>query len=162
MPLDPAFIADCPYAPDAQLIDDILLVDRERSRIVARMPTHVDIPITRDQRVHPVRHPRHVSGGLIVHITGIVGFAHAYHILDLRHADGWSGYGTHIKSARFKRMAGIGEPLELGCTAASVRRIRGNYFIVYRFDFHQAGELVYESEQSAVFTRAAADERAAL
>jgi hypothetical protein len=157
--LDPAFVADCPYGPGGLLIDDIVSIDRERSRIVARMPTGDDLPITRDQRAHPVRHPRHVSGGLIVHVTGIVGFAHGYHILDLRHADGWIGYGTHIHSARFKRMAGIGAPLELECTATSVRRIRGNYFITYRFDFRQEAELIYEAEQSAVWTRVVDEQR---
>jgi len=153
MPLDAAFVADCPYLPDAQLLDQILVVDRERSRIVARMATHAGMPLTRDQRTHPVRHPRHVSGGLIVHVTGILGFAHGYYVLDLRHAAGWTGYGTHIHSARYRKMASIGEPLELECVATAQRRIRGAYFITYRFDFRQGEERVYESEQSAVWTR---------
>jgi hypothetical protein len=153
MPLDPAFVADCPYGPGGILIDDITLVDRDASRIVARMPTHADLPITREQRAHPVRHPRHVSGGLMIHVTGIVGFAHGYHILDLRHADGWTGYGTHIHHGRFKRLATVDAPIDLGCTATSVRKIRGTYFITYRFDFRQGADLVYESEQSAVWHR---------
>src|SRR5687768_3882833 len=87
MVLDPAFVADCPYAPSALLIDDIVAIDREASAIVARMATTAEQPLTRDQRADPVRHPRHVSGALMIHATGILGFAHAYHILELRHAD---------------------------------------------------------------------------
>jgi hypothetical protein len=78
MPLDPDFVADCPYGPGGLLLDDILSVDKERGHIVARMLTHDDLPLTREQRAHPVRHPHHVSGGLIVHMTGLIGFVHAY------------------------------------------------------------------------------------
>jgi hypothetical protein len=153
MALEPGFIADCPYGPGALLIDDIVEIDRDAGSIVASMPTHDDLPITRDQRAHPERHPRHVSGGLMVHATGVLGFAHAYFLLDLRHADGWIGYGTHIHDARFRKMASIGEPLLLACTAKQSRRIQGAIFARYAFRFTQSGELVYESEQSAVWTR---------
>ena len=88
MPLDPAFVDDCPYGPGGLLLDELLEVDRDRSRVVVRMPTHAELPLTREQRAHPLYHPRHVSGGLMVHMTGMVGFVHAYYVLDLRHADG--------------------------------------------------------------------------
>ena len=61
------------------------------------MPTIYAFPLTRAQRAHPVFHPRHVSGGLMVHMTGMVAFVHAYYVLDLRHADGWSA--TAVASA---------------------------------------------------------------
>ena len=64
MPLDPAFIADCPYSPDALLIDEIVEVDREKSSVIVRMPAHAELPLTRSQRTHPVRHPQHVAGHL--------------------------------------------------------------------------------------------------
>ena len=153
MPLDPAFVADCPYGPSGLLIDDIVEIDRAGSRIVATMPTHAELPITRDQRADPVRHPRHVSGGLMIHVTGMVGFAHGYHVLDLRHADGWIGYGTHIHEARFRKMARIGPPLVLSCTATSVRKIRGALVVRYAFGFTQEGESVYEGDQTALFHR---------
>ena len=153
MVLDPAFVADCPYEPSALLIDDIIAIDREASSIIARMATTAELPLTRDQRVDPVRHPRHVSGGLMIHATGIVGFAHAYYILDLRHADGWTGYGTHIHEGRFRRMGKIGPPMELACKATSLRRIRGALVARYELRFTQSGELVYEGEHSAIFTR---------
>jgi 3-hydroxymyristoyl/3-hydroxydecanoyl-(acyl carrier protein) dehydratase len=157
MPLDPGFVADCPYGPDALLIDDVLSIDRAASAIVARMPTTELLPITRDQRTHPVRHPRHVSGGLMIHATGIMGFAHAYFVLELRHADGWIGYGTHIHDGRFRKLARVGEPLRLRCTATMVRKIRGAIVARYQFEFRQADEVVYEGDQTAMFTRVAAD-----
>lgn len=153
MALDPAFVADCPYAPGALLIDDVVRVDREASTVVASMPTHADLPITRDQRAHPERHPLHVSGGLMIHVTGILGFAHAYYVLDLRHAQGWIGYGTHIHEGRFKKMGKVGPAMLLTCSAKSVRKIRSAIVARYSFRFEQQGELVYEGDQSAIFTK---------
>lgn len=155
MPLDPAFLEDCPYGPGAILIDEILDVDRDAGLVKARLPATEDLPFTRDQRAHPVRHPRHVAGSVMVHATGILGFAHAYYCLDLRHADGWIGYGTHIHTARFRKMATCDRPLELVCRSTDLRRIRGNIFGRYEFRFYQAGEVVYEGDQSAIFTRMA-------
>ena len=39
------------------------------------------------------------------HMTGMIGFVHAYYVLGLRHADGWIGYGAKIHSARFRALA---------------------------------------------------------
>jgi len=153
--LEAAFVADCAYAPEAILFDEILELDRDAGRIVARMPTHDRLPLTDRQRVHPRRHPRHVSGALMVHLTAMLGFAHAYYVLGLRHADGWIGYGTHIHSARYGRLAVIGPPLRLEGRATRVRRIRGSVYVRYAFRFEQEGEVVYESEQGAVWRREA-------
>jgi len=153
MALAAEFVADCPYGPGGLLIDDIVTLDRETSSIVATMPTHSDFPLTRDQRVHPQRHPHHVSGALMIHATGILGFAHAYFLLELRHADGWIGYGTHIHNARFRRMGRIGPPMTLACTATAVRRIKGSILARYKFRFEQEGDLVYEGDQSALWSR---------
>lgn len=153
MALDPAFVADCPYGPTALLIDEIISIDRDAGSIVARMPTHEDLPLTRDQRVHPERHPRHVSGALMIHATGMVGFAHAYFLLGLRHAEGWIGYGTHVHAGRFRRMGQIGEPMILACTATSIRRIQGSIAARYAFRFTQRDELVYEGDHSAMWAR---------
>lgn len=153
MALDPAFVADAPYGPGGLLFDDIIRVDREASVVVATMSTSADLPLTREQRSHPERHPAHVAGGLMIHLTGMLGFAHAYYVLDLRHADGWTGYGTNIHDARFRKMARIGPPLELACTAVNVRRIRGSIVARYRFAISQEGEAVYTGEHTALFTR---------
>lgn len=108
MPLDPAFVADCPYGPDGLLLDDVVSVDVERGHVAARMPTHDDLPLTREQRAHPVFHPRHVSGGLMVHMTGMMGFVHAYYVLGLRHAEAGSataGASTARASRRSRSQA---------------------------------------------------------
>ena len=159
MPLDPAFVADCPYGPGGLLLDEVLTIDRANDFVRARMPTHDDLPLTREQRVHPVRHPRHISGGLMVHMTGMLGFVHAYYVLDLRHADGWIGYGGRIYEAKFHTLATPGEPLILEGKAVKVRRIGASVFARYEFHFFQGETLVYSGEQAAMWSRtgAAAD-----
>jgi hypothetical protein len=161
MPLDPAFVADCPYGPGGLLIDDILHIDAEQQLVRARMPTFEELPLTREQRAHPVRHPRHVSGGLMVHMTGMVAFVHAYYLLGLKHADGWVGYGAKIHSARFKSLArvrpsGDSEPLVLECRAKQVRRGDTSVFARYAFTFTQTVDgvtsVIYEGDQSAFWT----------
>jgi hypothetical protein len=151
MPLDPAFVADCPYGPGGLLIDEILEVDRAKSSIRARMATHDDLPLTREQRVHELYHPRHVSGGLMVHLTGMLGFVHAYYVLDLRHQDGWIGYGVRITDARFHAIARPGAPLDMFCRATRVRRTPKSVFGRYEFEFTQSGTLVYSSDQTAMW-----------
>jgi hypothetical protein len=151
MPLEPDFVADCFYGPDALLIDEILEIDRERGIVRARMPTSEGMPLTRDQRGDPRRHPRHVAAALLVHATGILGFAHAYYVLSLRHRDGWVGFGTHIHKARFRALAAVGTPLVAECRQLEVRRLAGNLFVRYAFGFKQGETVVYESEQSAVW-----------
>lgn len=153
MALDPAFAADCPYGPGGLLIDDVVEVDMEASRVVARMPTHNDLPLTREQRAHPVKHPQHVSGGLMVHMTGMVGFAHAYYVLGLRHSEGWIGYGGRIHSARFVAMAVPGEPLMLECKATQLRKSATKILARYTFAFSQNDTLVYKGDQTALWLR---------
>jgi hypothetical protein len=154
--LDPEFVADCPYAPGGLLIDEIVEVDPEAGRVVVRMPTHGELPLTREQRAHPLRHPAHVAGGLMVHMTGMAGFAHAYYVLGLRHADGWIGYGGAIHKARFKALATLGEPIVIECTTTSVRRGPAKILARYDLVFRQGDVIVYEGDQSALWMRVAA------
>ncbi len=153
MPLDPDFVADAPYSPEGLLLDEILLIDPANQLILARMPTSEDLPLTRTQRAHPVRHPRHVSGGLMIHMTGMLGFAHAYYILGLRHADGWIGYGAKINSGRFSALASTDAPLLLECRATRIRRGTTSIVARYLFTFTQersgARTVVYEGDQTA-------------
>jgi hypothetical protein len=153
MPIEQAFIDDCPYAPGGMLLDEVLVVDRDKSLVRVRMPTHDDLPITREQRVHPLKHPRHVSGGLMVHMTGMAGFVHAYYVFDLRHADGWIGYGGRIHDARYKSLALPGVPIEIECQTTKVRR--GSKRIVARYDlrFYQGSSLVYVGDQTAMWLK---------
>ncbi len=152
MELDPYFVGDCPYGPGGLLLDAITCVDRVESLIVARMPTHDELPLTREQRAHPVRHPRHISGGLMVHMTGMVAFAHAFYVLDLRHRDGWIGYGGRIHSARFRALATPGEPMSLECRGTQIRKGSKSVLARYAFRFFQGETLVYEGDQTAMWS----------
>jgi hypothetical protein len=159
--LESAFIADCPYGPEGLMIDDVLEIDVEKSMVRVRMPTHEQLPITSTQRAHPVLHPRHVSGGLMVHMTGMVGFVHAYYVLGLRHHDGWIGYGVKIHHARFHSLAHVNAPLELKGWATTVRRGDSKILARYSFEFTQEGRLVYEGDQTAMWSRVAQGSEAA-
>jgi hypothetical protein len=151
MKLDQAFIDDCPYAPDALFLDEVLELDREASRVVATMNVHEHLPLTRSQRVHPLKHPRHVSGGLMVHVTGMLGFLHAYYVFDLRHADGWIGYGAKIHGVRYHALAKMGEPLLLTAQTTRVRKGTRNIVARYTFTFKQGDAVVYEGDQTAMW-----------
>jgi hypothetical protein len=156
--LESAFLDDCPSGPEGIILDKIVEVDRGASRLVARMPCRADLPLTSTQRTHPIFHPLHVAGGLMIHVTGIVGFAHAYYVLDLRHRQGWVGFGARIHDARFRALAQPEEPILIECRATRLRR--GPRRVVGRYDFRfsQAGKLVYEGDQSAVFMLVGAGE----
>lgn len=157
MALDPDFVKDCLYYPDGLLIDEVLAVDEAQSLVRVRMPTHADLPLTREQRVDPVIHPRHVSGGLMVHMTGVAAFAHFYYVLGLRHSQRWTGYGVRIQDARFHALAKVGPPLVLECKALRTRK-RGMHLLVqYEFKFYQDDKLVYEGQQTAMWMQVPVD-----
>lgn len=151
--LEPEFVADCPYGPGGLLIDDVLEIDQNSGVVRALMHTHDDLPLTREQRAHPVRHPRHVSGGLMVHMTGMIAFVHAYYVLGLRHSDGWVGYGGRIHGARFRALAKPGDPMVLTCKPKHVRRGPQRILARYEFEFHQGNTLVYEGDQTAMWLK---------
>ena len=44
MPLEPDFVADCPYGPGGLLIDEILTIERENHFVRCRMPTYEELP----------------------------------------------------------------------------------------------------------------------
>lgn len=153
MGLDPKFVADCPYGPGGLLIDELLEVDVEKSMVRARMPSHGDLPLTREQRNHPLLHPAHVSGGLIVHMTGMLGFLHAYYVYGLRHAEGWVGYGVRIHAARFHNLGAMGESIELKGWATHARKGDTKILARYSFEFTQGKKLIYEGDQTALWTK---------
>lgn len=148
---DAAFLADLPYDPEVLLFDAIVELDRAASRVTCRMPTLETLPLTRSQRAHPVLHPRHVSGGLLVHATGMLGFVHSYFVLGLRHREGWVGYGTHIHSATFRKLVPPGEPILATCTATKIRSGRKRHVARYGFRFTHEGDLCYEGDQTAMW-----------
>jgi len=154
--LDLEFLADSPYGPEGLLFDAIVDIDHEASRIVMRMPTHENLPLTNTQRTHPVHHPSHVNGGLMVHMTGMVAYAHFYYVFGLRHSEGWVGFGARIYSARFVALAPPGEPMELECHCTQHRQSETRILARYDFRFRQAGNLIYRSDQSALWLKTGA------
>jgi hypothetical protein len=153
MPLEPAFVEDCPYGPGGLLIDEILSIDAEKGEVICQMLMHDELPLTREQRVHPVRHPRHLSGGLMVHMTGMIGFVHAYYVLGLRHAEGWIGYGAKIHEARFLALARPGTPVVLKGWTTRSRRMNDNIMVRYQFEFRQGDTVIYTGDQTAMWAK---------
>jgi len=150
---DLSFMEDLPYDPEVLLFDELTEIDREKNLVRCRMDTHAELPLTRSQRAHPLLHPRHVAGGLMVHATGMLGFIHAYYMLGLRHHEGWIGYGTHIHRVVFRKLVVPGTPIEAVCVATRSRIGQKRHMIRYRFDFFHEGALCYEGEQTAVWMR---------
>lgn len=149
------FLDDLPYEPAVLLFDRLLEIDAAASRVRCRMPTDRPIPFTIHQRAHAARHPRHVAGAAMIHATGMLGFVHAYYLLGLRHAEGWIGYGTHIHSATFRKLVGPGVPMECSCTATKVRAGKSRYVVRYEFEFLHEGDVCYEGDQTAVWSKIA-------
>lgn len=150
---DQEFLDDLPYDPEVLLFDRLLELDAEHNRVRCRMVTHENLPLTASQRTHPVCHPRHVSGGLILHATGMLGFVHAYYLLGLRFRDGWVGYGTHVHRAVFRQMISPGDPVQATLVANRARMGKQRHFIRYKLEFRREGKLCYEGDQSAVWIR---------
>jgi 3-hydroxymyristoyl/3-hydroxydecanoyl-(acyl carrier protein) dehydratase len=146
-----AFLDDLPYDPEVLLFDEILELDPERNLVRCRMPTDRPLPFTTSQRAHPVRHPSHVAGAVMVHATGMLGFVHAWYLLGLRHHAGWVGYGTHIHRVVFRKLVPPGAPIEATCTATRTRAGKTRYVVRYSFDFRHEGDVCYEGDQSAVW-----------
>jgi hypothetical protein len=138
------------YRQEAFLVDEILAMDAEAGVIEARMDTQRKLPFAAAQRTSE-NHPGHVSGAEIIMITGGLGCLHAWFFHGCRWDEGWAGFGNRIHRADFKRLARIGPPLDL--VSRETRRRVGprRVLLRYEFEFSQAGELVYSSEQTAMF-----------
>jgi hypothetical protein len=150
MPLPPDFATECLYAPDVWFVHDLLELDPEQGRVRGRVDTTRLGPLVEAQVVTP-GHPRHVPGAVMVQITGTLGNLHAVYVLGLRPSQGWSGFGTHVRSARFPSIGRIGPPMDVELTATRVRRLRGRTFVEYRFRYEQEGREIYLSEQAAIW-----------
>jgi hypothetical protein len=152
-PFEESFPAPLPYDPEVLLFDQILEIDPARGLVACRMPVHAELPLTRSQRAHPVRHPRHVNGGLVIHATGMLGLVHAYYLLGLSFEDGWVGYGTHIHRGVFRNMIVPGEPVVATAQSKRARHGKLRHFVRYDLEFRQGGALCYEGDQSALWVR---------
>jgi len=155
---DQAFFDDMPYDPELLVFEQLLEVDPEKSLIRVRWRTRVDDVITRSQRNHPVRHPPHVSGALMVQATGTLGMVHAYYVMGLRHHEGWIGYGTHMKKAVFRKLVPPGDAIDCTCWAKRTRKGQIRHFLHYGFTFHHEQDVCYESEQMAMWILVDGDE----
>ena len=147
------FERECLYAPSHWYVHDVLELDPTEHRVVARIDTTRLGAAVDAQRLHP-GHLAHVPGAVVIQVTGTLGNLHAVYLMGLRPSEGWAGYGTHVRDARFRRMGRIGPPVIATATAWRRRQLRGSWFLDYRFRFEQEGEAVYESEQTAVWNRA--------
>ena len=90
----------------------------------------------------------------MVHMTGMVAFVHAYYVLDLRHADGWIGYGGRIHGARFKALARARRAAgaRVQATQVAARRRRASSRATTSAS-RRRGPLVYEGDQTALWQR---------
>lgn len=151
---DPAFLADLPYDPSVLFFDELTSIEADGDVLRCRMPTAQALPITSAQRAHPVRHPQHVAGAVMVHATGMLGFVHAYYVLGLRHHQGWIGYGTHIHRVVFRKLVVPGPaPIEATLKITKKRIGKARCFLRYEFEFLHEGQVCYEGDQSAMWLK---------
>ena len=148
---DDDFFSGFPYTREGFFLDRLIEVDREGNKITCEMETTKRFPLIDEQRHHEVLYPPHLPGGIIIHLTGIVGMAAAQLLLDIRFDRGWSGYGSRIHRAEFKRLVELGPPVLLEGRITSDKR-RGTMTILrYEFRFLQEGQLFYFGDQTAVY-----------
>jgi hypothetical protein len=148
MPLPADFAAECLYAPDHWYVHDLLEAEGDVVRALVdttRLGGLVDA-----QNATP-GHPKHVPGAVMVQITGTLGNLHAVYVMGLRPTLGWSGFGTHVRSAKFPSLGKIGPPMEVELRVTRQRKLRSRHFVDYAFTYTQEGRQVYVSEQAAIW-----------
>ncbi len=153
-PVDPAeldrFLDSFMYRQPAFLVDEIVELDRDAHRIVARMDTTRPLPFAAEQRAHD-HHPAHVSAGELLMATGSLGCLHAWFFHGCRWDEGWAGFGNRIHRADFKTLARLGPPLELESVETRSRVGPARVVLRYDFRFTQEDSLVYVGDQTAMF-----------
>ncbi len=152
MPLPEDFAEQALYTEDHWFVHDLVELDVQNHRIVALMDTRRIGTAVRAQNAWPLHH-KHLPGAVAIQVTGTLGNLHAVYCQGLKLTEGWVGYGTHLKKARFPTMGEIGPPVVLNVEATRRRNIRGTWFFDYSFRFEQDGRCVFESEQIAAWTR---------
>jgi len=98
-------------------------------------------------------HVKHVPGVCVIQATGTLGQLWAVFGLGLKPSEGWAGYGTHIKKARFGQMGEIGPAVLAQATCTKQRQIRGTWFCDFSFRFSQDDRTLYTSEQTAAWVK---------
>ncbi len=140
------------YTEQAVLIDEIVALDREQSRIEALLDTTRPLPFAACQRTSE-SHPGHVSGAELLMVTGALGCLHAWFFHGVRWSEGWAGFGNRVHRADFKRLARLGPPIRLESRETRTRARESRVVLRYEFRFTQGEELVYHGDQSAMFVR---------
>ena len=155
-PYDPqemrSFLETFLYQPEGFLIDEVLRLDQDALTIEALMDTTRALPIASLQRASP-RHPAHVTGAEMIVLTANLGGMHAWFFHGCRWDAGWSGFGTRIHRAEFKRLATLGPPLRLQSRETRTRLGAKRIVLRLEFRFWQEERLVYRGDQSAVFLK---------
>lgn len=152
MPFPPEFEREALYDPAHWYVHDVLELDADAHRVVGLVDTARLGALVEAQRPWP-GHERHLPGAIAMQITGTLGNLHAVCVMGLRASEGWVGFGTHVRDARFRKAGLIGPPIRAAAEAHRRRQLRGTWFLDYRFRYEQEGEVVFESEQTAVWTR---------
>lgn len=152
LPLPADFEAECLYRPEAWFLHDLIELDADAGRVVARCDT-TRLGALVDAQIELPAHPKHLPGAVALQITSTLASLHAVYLMDMRPSQGWAGFGTHVHSLRFPRMGRIGPPVDCTLELISRRTLRATVFTRYRFTYRQEGEVVYESEQTAAWVR---------
>jgi len=147
------FLSTTPYDPRALLVGAVLAVEPSPGRVLARMDTTQPLPFVDAQRGPPEVHPRHVNGGVMVHMTGMLGLLHAYFVLGLRFDQGWIGFGGRIHRAEFRALARVGPPLDLELRETRRREGADRCVVRYDFIFSQGDVRCYVGDQTATWLR---------
>lgn len=133
-------------------VDEVLEADPATGRVVVRVDTTRLGPFVDAQR--PIGgHPKHVPGAIMVQITGTLGQIQATCLRGLRPSEGWLGFGTVIRSARFLKMGEIGPPMLATATLTRAREFRGSWHLSSTFLYEQEGHAIYHSDQTATWFR---------
>lgn len=152
MPLPEDYAAESLYRPEAWFVHDLEEINKEEQRIVGIIDT-TKLGFLVDAQVERPGHPKHFPGSVAIQATGTLGQLHAIYILGLRFTEGWTGFGTHIHEARFRKLGEIGPPVRAICTATRVRNLRSTIFVDYEYVFSQEGETIYQSKQRAAWVK---------
>lgn len=148
MPLPEDFEKECLYQPSSWFVHDLISVQEQSVKALTDTTRLGELVSAQNDLAG---HPRHVPGAVMVQITGTLGNLHAVYGLGLRVSEGWVGFGTHVRSARFPSIGKIGPVMEVALEAHKIRRIRGRWFVEYRFTYTQEERVIYQSEQAAVW-----------
>ncbi len=154
MPIPSDFHQQCLYGPEAWFLHDVSEIDVEARRVVGLVDTARLGVLVEAQQVLP-GHPKHVPGAILVQLTGTLATLMSAYVLEMPRTEGWVGFGTHIHEARFPSLGEIGPPLQVACTAQSVRRFRGTTFVRYAYHYVQEGRDVYVAQHTGAWFREA-------